>query len=274
MGVVYRARRPQDNRLIALKEMSPAEPAKPEDLRESRMLFDQEAELLLGLKHPNIVIAYETFEWRGRPFFAMEFVNGVTLEKRLRDANAPAFEQDALVWGIQMARVLHYLHTRQPPIIYRDLKPENVILTPEGVIKFIDFGVARRFKGSKAKDTVAIGTYGYAPPEQYGKGETDARSDVYTLGATMYHLLTNLGPIPLRTPEVGAIRQHNPSVKPETEQVIIRAMQQDRNRRFQTAQEMELALSRCLATPVPTMPTTPEPAAPASLDATQRTNTP
>ena len=102
-----------------------------------------------------------------------------------------------------MARVLAYLHTRQPPIIYRDLKPENVILTPEGIIKFIDFGVARTYKARKAKDTVAIGTYGYAPPEQYGKGQTDARSDIYTLGATLYHLLTNLGPVPLRTPGAG-----------------------------------------------------------------------
>ena len=272
MGVVYRARRLGDQQVSALKEMRPAEANSAEDLQESRMLFGQEAELLLSLKHPNIVKAYEIFEWRGRPYFAMEFVNGVTLEKRLRDANAPAFEQDALAWGVQMARVLHYLHTHQPPIIYRDLKPANVILTPEGVIKFIDFGVARRYKGSKAKDTVAIGTYGYAPPEQYGKGETDARSDIYTLGATLYHLLTNLGPIPLRTPEPGSIREHNPSVKPQTEQVIIRAMQQDRNARFATAAEMEAALQKCLSTPVPEiLPPAPEPVA---IDATQRTATP
>src|SRR5689334_643115 len=108
MGVVYRARRSQDGQIIALKEMRPAEATKPEDLQESRMLFDQEAKLLLTLKHPNIVAAYEIFEWSGRPYFVMEFVNGVTLEKRLRDANAPAFEQDALTWGVQMARVLQY----------------------------------------------------------------------------------------------------------------------------------------------------------------------
>ncbi len=272
MGVVYRARRLSDQQIVAVKEMRPAEATKPEDLQESRMLFGQEAELLLSLKHPNIVAAYEIFEWRGRPYFAMEYVNGVTLEKRLRDANAPAFEQDAVAWGVQMARVLQYLHTRQPPIIYRDLKPANVILTPEGAIKFIDFGVARKYKGSKAKDTVAIGTYGYAPPEQYGKGETDARSDIYTLGATLYHLLTNLGPIPLRTPEVGSIQEHNPSVKAQTEQVIIRAMQQDREARFSTAAEMEAALNKCLATPV--SPLTVAPAAPPALDATQRTSAP
>lgn len=271
MGVVYRARRSHDGQIIALKEMRPAEAIKPEDLQESRMLFEQEAALLLALKHPNIVTAYEIFEWSGRPYFVMEYVNGVTLEKRLRDANAPAFEQDALTWGVQMARVLHYLHTRQPPIIYRDLKPANVILTPDAIVKFIDFGVARRYKGSKSKDTVAIGTYGYAPPEQYGKGETDARSDVYTLGATLYHLLTNLGPIPLRAPEPGSIREHNPSVKPETEQVIIRAMQQDRAKRFASAAEMEAALTRCLGAAVPVAPVLPEPV---PIDATQRTSVP
>ncbi len=275
MGVVYRARRSQDQAIIALKEMRPAEATKPEDFQEARMLFSQEAEVLLNLDHPNIVDAFEIFEWHGSPYFIMEFVNGVSLEKRLRDANAPAFEQDALTWGVQMARVLHYLHTRNPPIIYRDLKPANVILTPEGIIKFIDFGVARRFKGSKSKDTVAIGTYGYAPREQYGKEETDARSDVYTLGATLYHLLTNLPPIPLRTPEVGSIQEHNPSVKAQTEQVVIRAMQQERERRYQTAAEMEAALNACLPAPVAPIATVPVPAAaPVAPDATQRTSTP
>lgn len=251
MGVVYRARRSTDQAVLALKEMRPSDVSKPEELQEFRTLFTQEAEMLLRLDHPNIVDAFETFEWQGRPYFLMEFVNGVTLEKRLRDANAPAFEQDALVWTIQMARVFGYLHTRQPPIIFRDLKPGNVILTPDGLIKFIDFGVARQFKAGKSKDTVAIGTYGYAPPEQYGKGQTDAQSDLYTLGATLYHLLTNLGPIPLRTPEPGSIMQHNPSVKPAVEQIVIKAMQQDRAFRFKNAQDMEAAMAACLTVALP-----------------------
>jgi serine/threonine protein kinase len=276
MGVVYRARRSTDQAVLALKEMRPADVSKPEELQEFRTLFVQEAELLLRVDHPNIVDAFEMFEWQGRQYFLMEFVNGVTLEKRLRDANAPAFEQDALVWTIQMARVLGYLHDQNPPIIYRDLKPGNVILTPDGVIKFIDFGVARQYKQGKAKDTVAIGTYGYAPPEQYGKGQTDARSDLYTLGATLYHLLTNLGPIPLRTPEPGSITQHNPSVKPPTEQVVIKAMQQKPENRYRNAQEMEAAMAACLTVPMPTTAASPTivPVVPDMGDATQRTNTP
>jgi serine/threonine-protein kinase len=272
MGVVYRARRHPDGLIVALKEMRPPENTPPDEIAERRSLFSQEAELLLGLNHPNIVKGYEIFEWHNQPYFVMEFVNGVGLEKRLRETNAPAFEQDALTWGVSMARVLAYLHGRQPPIIYRDLKPENVILTPDGAIKFIDFGVARTYKARKAKDTVAIGTYGYAPPEQYGKGQTDARSDIYTLGATLYHLLTNLGPVPLRTPEPGSIMEHNPSVKPQTEQIIIRAMQQDREKRFASAVDMEAALNAALPVPVPPLQVAPD--VPVAIDATQRTATP
>lgn len=273
MGVVYRVRYLADGSIWALKEQRSAEPLKPEEVGESRQLFAQEAQVVLRLKHPNIVGGRELFEWQGRQYFVMEFVNGETLEKRLREANAPAFEQDALRWTIQMARVLSYLHQQQPPIIYRDLKPANVIQTPEGTIKFIDFGVARTHKQGKSKDTVAIGTFGYAPPEQYGKGQTDARSDIYTLGATLFHLLTNLPPRPLYTPKAGEIQTLNPSVQPRTEQIVIRAMQQDRAARFASAKEMEEAMQACLPQPLPETAqqvTAPQPAA----DATQRTATP
>ncbi|HEX6290794.1 MAG TPA: protein kinase [Herpetosiphonaceae bacterium] len=271
MGVVYRARRLADGSIWALKEQRPAEALKPEELIESRQLFTQEAQMVLRINHPNAVRALELFEWQGRQYLVMEFVNGETLEKRLREANAPAFEQDALRWTIQMARVLSYLHNQQPPIIYRDLKPANVILTPEGAIKFIDFGVARTHKHGKSKDTVAIGTFGYAPPEQYGKGQTDARSDIYTLGATLYHLLTNLPPRPLYTPKPGEIQAINPPVQSRTEQIVIRAMQQDREKRFASATEMEQAMQACLAQPLPDLGAQP---APVELDATQRTSAP
>jgi serine/threonine protein kinase len=279
MGVVYRARR-NDGSIWALKEQRPAEKLKPDELTESKQLFADEATRVLALRHPNIVLGLEYFIWRERQYFVMEFVNGETLEKRLREANAPAFEQDALRWTVQMARVLGYLHNLQPPIIYRDLKPANVILTPDNTIKFIDFGVARTHKQGKSKDTVAIGTFGYAPPEQYGKGQTDARSDIYTLGATLYHLLTNLPPRPLNTPKPGEMQALNPSVQPRTEQIVIQAMQQDREARYKTAREMEQAMQACLSQPLPEMrpaqpAVQPQPVTPAPApDATQRTATP
>lgn len=249
MGAVYRALRLTDTTIWALKEMRPAEELQPAELEENRRLFLQEAELLSKLSHPSLPLVADLFEYQGRPTMVMEFVAGQTLEDRIRDANAPLLEQQVIGYGIQVARVLHYLHTRTPPIIYRDLKPSNIMSTPEGVLKLIDFGVARTYKERKAKDTVAMGSAGYAPPEQYGKGQTDARSDVYALGATLLHLLTNLPPIPLQTPAEGSIRKLNPSVDGRTEKVIIKAMNLDAGGRFRNAQDFEQALHRCLNAP-------------------------
>jgi len=249
MGAVYRALRLADSTVWALKEMRPADELPTAELEENRRLFLQEAELLSKLSHPSLPLVADLFEYQGRPVMIMEFVPGQTLEHRIRDANAPLLEQQVIGYGIQVARVLHYLHTRTPPIIYRDLKPSNIMLTPEGVLKLIDFGVARTYKARKAKDTIAMGSAGYAPPEQYGKGQTDARSDVYALGATLLHLLTNLPPIPLQTPTEGSIRKLNPSVDARTEKAIIKAMSLDAAGRFRSALEFEQALHRCLTSP-------------------------
>lgn len=224
-------------------------------------MFFQEAELLSQLSHPNLPVIADVFEHNGRPSLVMEFVPGQPLEQRMHEANAPLLCQQALSYGIQVARVLDYLHTRTPPIIYRDLKPSNIMLTPEGVLKLIDFGVARTYKERKSKDTIAMGSAGYAPPEQYGKGQTDARSDVYALGATLLHLLTNMPPIPLQTPAPGSIHKLNPSVNGSAEQVLIKAMALDPKARYRSAAEFEQALLRCLDGPYvdPTLRATPPP---------------
>lgn len=261
MGVVYRAQRQADRSIWALKEMRPPHDAQPSEIEENRKLFIQEAELLGKLQHANLPVIADCFEYQGRPVLVMEFVPGQTLEDTVHQVNSPLLEQQVLGYGIQVARVLQYLHTRQPPIIYRDLKPSNIMLTPEGVLKLIDFGVARTYKARKSKDTVAMGSAGYAPPEQYGKGQTDARSDVYALGATLLHLLTNMPPIPLQTPAPGSIRKMNPSVDEQTEQVIVRAMSLDPTQRYTSAADFEQALHRCLDTPYvdPTLRATPPP---------------
>lgn len=264
MGAVYRAIRLADGTLWALKEMRPPEDVQAAELEENRRMFMQEAELLSKLSHPNLPVVADFFEYQGRPVLVMEFVPGQTLEDRVHDANAPLLEQDVVRFGIQTAQVLHYLHTRQPPIIYRDLKPSNIMVTPDGVLKLIDFGVARTHKRGKSKDTVAMGSAGYAPPEQYGKGQTDARSDVYALGATLLHLLTALPPIPLQTPTPGSITRMNPSVDQDTEAVIIKAMDLDASMRYASAAEFEQALRNCLDGPYidPTARVKPPPAMP------------
>src|SRR5689334_21960762 len=264
MGAVYRAQRLADGTIWALKEMRPQQDAPPEEAAENRRLFEQEAALLEQLHHPNLPVVADRFDYQGRPVLVMEFVPGQTLEDRIRETNATLLEQQVLGYGIQIARVLHYLHSLTPPIIYRDLKPSNIMITPDGVLKLIDFGVARTHKRGKSKDTVAMGSAGYAPPEQYGKGQTDARSDVYALGATLLHLLTNMPPIPLQTPLPGAIRKLNLSVDEQTERVIIRAMAADQNARYHTAAELEQALLSCLDAPYvdPTARVAPPPIAP------------
>src|SRR5215213_6366440 len=266
MGAVYRAQRLADGTIWALKEMRPQQEVPQAEAEENRRLFEQEAALLEQLRQPNLRVVADRFDYQGRPVMVMEFVPGQTLEDRIRDTNATLLEQQVLSYGIQITRVLHYLHTRQPPIIYRDLKPSNIMVTPEGVLKLIDFGVARTHKRGKSKDTVAMGSAGYAPPEQYGKGQTDARSDVYALGATLLHLLTNMPPIPLQTPAQGSIRRLNPSVDDRTEAVIMRAMALDPNARYQTAAEFEQALLGRLDTPYidPTARVVPPPVVPAA----------
>jgi serine/threonine protein kinase len=261
MGAVYRAQRMADGTIWALKEMRPPPEAPAAEIEENRKLFLQEAELLSSLSHPNLPVVADFFEYNGKPTLVMEFVPGQPLEQRLHDANAPLLEQQVLSYGIQVARVLHYLHTRQPPIIYRDLKPSNIMMTPEGVLKLIDFGVARTYKARKSKDTIAMGSAGYAPPEQYGKGQTDQRSDVYALGATLLHLLTNIPPIPLQTPPAGSIRKINPSVDSQTERVLMKSMAIDPNLRYKSAAEFEQALARRLDAPYvdPTIRATPPP---------------
>jgi len=153
-----------------------------------------------------------------------------------------------LDWMIPVCQVLDYLHQQQPPIIFRDLKPSNIMLSDAGVIKLIDFGIARTYKVGKKKDTVAMGSENYAPPEQWGKGQTDARSDIYALGATMYHLLTGTPPLPWFTPTpLPPPCSLNPAISPDTEQVILTAMTAAQPNRYQTAREMEAALTSCLA---------------------------
>ncbi|NTV99927.1 MAG: protein kinase [Oscillochloris sp.] len=249
MGAVYRVQRASDATIWALKEMRPQGDLNPDEQADNRRLFLQEAALLRSLAFPNLPVVADLFEYDGRPTLVMEYVPGKTLEDRIHEANAPLLEQQVLGYGIQLCRVLHYLHSSDPPIIYRDLKPSNVMLTPSGVLKLIDFGVARTHKKGKSKDTIAMGSAGYAPPEQYGKGQTDARSDVYALGATLLHLLTNLPPVPLQTPQPGSIHKLNPSVDSHTEAVIIKAMSLQREQRFAGCAEMEQALVRCLDGP-------------------------
>jgi serine/threonine protein kinase len=249
-------------RLWALKELRPQTEDKAEQAV-ARGMFEQEARLLRSLDHPNIPKIADFFEENGRACLVMEFIWGESLEKRLKSANAPLLETDVLKWAIQLCEALDYLHCRQPPVIFRDMKPSNVMVTNTGLVKLIDFGIARTYKVGKKRDTVAMGSENYAAPEQWGKGQTDARSDVYALGATMYHLLANMAPTPAFLPsEPLPLANYNDAVSKETIALIERAMDRERTNRFQSAPEMRKALVAALPMPYipPAVPAVPQPA--------------
>lgn len=200
-GAVYKAADSIfGNRLVAVKEMSQSN-LNPQELLEATRAFKQEALLLAGLTHPNLPRIYDQFSESGRWYLVMDFIEGQTLESCLNrkgtsstGAQAGLPVEQALDIAIQLCSVLDYLHTRNPPIIFRDLKPANIMLTPDSHLYLIDFGIARHFKPGQAKDTTALGSTGYAAPEQYGRSQTTPRADLYGLGATLHQLLTGADP--------------------------------------------------------------------------------
>lgn len=259
---------PGSGKLWALKELRPQTQDKDEQAV-ARDLFEQEAKLLRALDHVNIPRIADFFEENGRACLVMEFIWGESLEKRLEAANAPLLETDVLKWAVQLCDALDYLHSRQPPIIFRDMKPSNVMVTNVGTVKLIDFGIARTYKVGKKRDTVAMGSENYAAPEQWGKGQTDARSDIYALGATMYHLLANMAPTPAFLPsEPLPLRNYNGALSKKTIAIIERSMDRQRQARFQSALEMREALLDALPGPYvsPAVPASTRPESHATLD--------
>ncbi len=261
MGSVYKvedtARR---GSVFALKELLDDSTASPEDVAWAKKRFDDEIALMRRLAHPRIPSFVETFYEGGRRYFVMAYIPGDNLEQRLERTHGPLPERDVLRWVMGVCEVLTYLHGQQPPIIVRDLKPGNIMVTPDGDARLIDFGIARTYKPGQRTNTENLGTMTYASPEHLGKTQTDPRSDIYSLGATMYHVLTGHEPVPLQAPAPGSLRRLQPGIHVATEDVVIRAMQIDPSRRFQTAAEMRVAVERCLDAFV-------VPAAPASAPA-------
>ena len=194
-GSVYKARDIQSgDRLVAIKEVRLLG-LHPKAMLEATTAFQREASVLSQLDHPNLPRLYEHFQNPGHWYLVMDFIAGETLEQYQSKApNRRLLLSEVLDIGIQLCIVLDYLHSQQPPIVFRDLKPANVMRTPTGQLYLIDFGIARYFKPGQAKDTVALGSLGYAAPEQYGKAQTNPRADIYSLGAVLHQLLTASDP--------------------------------------------------------------------------------
>ena len=271
-GVVYLAEDMQlGNRPVAVKEMNRGG-LSAEEVARAAEAFEREAHLLAGLKHPSLPSIYDHFSQAGHWYLVMDFIEGETLEARLdRLGRLPV--EEVLQIGLQLCDVLNYLHNCQPPVIFRDLKPANVIVTPQGHIYLIDFGLARLFDPMRSKTSNPFGSPGYAAPEQYGSPQTTARADIYSLGVTLHRSLTGFNPslrpfelAPIRFPpdspffDLGALIMRmvemNPTHRPSNVLTIAHELQRIANQLTGRGRSVFPSMGVRPVTP-PTSPTTP-----------------
>lgn len=238
MSVVYLAINEKANKQWAIKEV------RKDGIKDFEVVKQglvAETEILKKLNHPNLPSIIDVIDQEDSFIIIMDYIEGNSLNKALEEFGAQP--QDSVIsWAKQLCDVLGYLHSRKSPIIYRDMKPANVMLKPDGNVTLIDFGTAREFKEKNLADTTCLGTVGYAAPEQFGgMGQTDARTDIYCLGATLYHLVTGMNPC--EPPyEIKPIREINPALSGGLERIILKCTQRDPNDRYQSAAELMYAL--------------------------------
>lgn len=230
MSVVYLARDEKVNRQWAIKEIS-------KKANRDFSLDKKEIEMMKKLNHPNLPGIVDVIESGETLLIVMDYIEGQSLEDIFEEQGAQPPEL-VIEWGIQLCDALGYLHSQTPPIIYRDMKPANVMLKPDGNVVLIDFGAAREYKPEKIKDTIAFGTIGYAAPEQYSEtDQSDARTDIYCLGVLMFQLLTGKNPHDLQP-----IRDIDPSLSSGLEAIVQKCTQVNKEDRYQAAAELRYAL--------------------------------
>lgn len=233
MGTVYLARDLNlDNRKCVVKRLRD-DFFRDEDKEKAQQFFLREAKVLSKLQHPNIVLVLDSFREDEDYYLVMEYVEGHNLHDMLKEREEPFSEDQVLIWSKQICDVLHYLHAHDPPVIYRDLKPSNVMIDTKDNVKLVDFGIARLYQDDG--DNTHVVSQGYSPPEQYWGG-ADPRSDIYALGATMHFLLTGEEPLALT---VCSPRDIDENISEAADLIVGRATQQDVYLRYQSALEMK-----------------------------------
>ncbi|MBX9685448.1 MAG: serine/threonine protein kinase [Candidatus Obscuribacterales bacterium] len=237
MGTVYLAKDIRlDERLCVVKELRD-DFYRDEDKQRALSFFDREARMLARLKHGSIVQVSDYFSEQGKYFLVMEYVEGENLHSIMQKREGEAFDEKQVVsWAIEICDVLSYLHAQDPPVIYRDLKPSNIMISSGGQLKLVDFGIARKIEADDENTRVV--SAGYSPPEQYW-GAANIQSDLYALGATMFFLLTGKDPEPLK---INSPCEHNSEVSEYLDSVVQKCMAQETAQRYSSARELREAL--------------------------------
>lgn len=234
MSIVYLARNERANKQWAIKEVRKDGVHDYEVVKQGLVA---EIDMLKRLNHPHLPSIIDVIDGVDSFLIVMDYVEGNPLDKAI-EATGAQTQDNVVDWAKQLCDVLGYLHSRKPPIIYRDMKPANVMLKPDGSVVLIDFGTAREYKNQSVADTTCLGTRGYAAPEQFGgMGQTDARTDIYCLGATIYHLVTGHNPCTYPY-EMKPIREWNPQLSSGLESIILKCTQSNPDDRYQSCEEL------------------------------------
>lgn len=259
MGTVYLARHNVLKSDVAIKEISGSN-IEDEAYKLALESCEKESEMLFKLDHPNLPKVTDAFIENDRFYLVMEYIDGMTLEAKLREMQGHGLDaRQVAEWGLQITDVLGYLHTLNPPIIFRDLKPANIMVQPDGRVRLIDFGIARKFQNdpSKTKDTALLGSVGYSPPEQFGQHQTDHRSDIYAFGATLHHLLTGRDPAaqPFKFPPAASL---NPLIPDNFSRLVDRCLALEADKRPADVRDIAMDLlairDQLAANPAPLSP--------------------
>jgi serine/threonine protein kinase len=239
-GLVYKAIDRKTGKPVAIKQITLAS-LSVQEIIEATDSYNREITLLTGLQHQNLPRLYAHFTDPEHWYVVMEYIEGETLEERLTRTGASGLPvKKVLTIGKVLADVLSYLHRQQPPIIYRDVKPANIMITRREKVYLIDFGIARRYRLAQSKDTGPLGSPGYAAPEQYGKAQTTPQTDIYGLGATLQTLLTGKEPFEVQPEDMQSCH----SIPTELQELIARMMERDASKRPSNMIEVGQALQR------------------------------
>jgi serine/threonine protein kinase len=232
MGNVYLVERIEDDKKFVVKELFFTEQSGL-DPSTAKEIFFREAEFMVNFNHPGLPKTYGIFTEKEFNYLTMDYIEGKTLEEILTASGKPLSEEKAIKWTVKLCEILDYLHnTFKAPVVYRDLKPSNIIITPDDKVKLVDFGIARYYNPYKSTDTFSYGSPGYAAPEQYrGRGQSSPQSDIYGLGVILYQMLTLYDPSvkPFTFPPMKTL---NPSVRAGLEKIIRRAIEMESFKRY------------------------------------------